>query len=176
MVYKCVAARCSNSSSSSTLYDFPKDPQLRQEWEKQVLHTRAHWNTTKHSRLCSEHFTADCFEAELSPAAGFGIKRRKKLKPGAIPTIFHRQSSSQLRLPWPVEKKPAPSEDTVLYSRLVHRREVNSSRKETTETGNTVHTQGGLHFTQLVLCFHIIQLVLDALQAASDTTPSSTIL
>lgn len=112
MVYKCVAAGCSNSSSSSTtLYEFPKDPQLRHEWEKQVQRTRAQWKATKHSHLCSEHFTAECFEAESSLAAGFGIKRRKKLKPGAIPTVFHRQSSSQAAMA--SRKRPAPSEGTV---------------------------------------------------------------
>lgn len=112
MVYMCVAAGCSNSSSSSTmLYEFPKDPQLRHEWEKQVQRTRAQWKATKHSHLCSEHFTAECFEAESSLAAGFGIKRRKKLKPGAIPTVFHRQSSSQAAMA--SRKRPAPSEGTV---------------------------------------------------------------
>ena len=40
MVNKCVAAGCSNTSSSSiTLFKFPKDPKLRYEWEKQVLCT-----------------------------------------------------------------------------------------------------------------------------------------
>ena len=39
MVNKCVAAGCSNTSSSSiTLFKFPKDPKLRYEWEKQVLY------------------------------------------------------------------------------------------------------------------------------------------
>ena len=34
MVYKCVAAGCSNTSSSSTtLHKFPKNPELRLEWE-----------------------------------------------------------------------------------------------------------------------------------------------
>ena len=42
MVNKCVAAGCSNTSSSSiTLLKFPKDPKLRYEWEKQVLCTRS---------------------------------------------------------------------------------------------------------------------------------------
>ena len=95
MVYECVAAGCSNSSSSSTtLFKFPKDPQQRLGWERQVLRTRAHWKATDYSFLCSEHFTDDCFEAESSTAAQFGIKKRKKLKPGAIPTIFVRQSDS----------------------------------------------------------------------------------
>ena len=40
MVNKCVAAGYSNTSSSSiTLFKFPKDPKLRYEWEKQLLCT-----------------------------------------------------------------------------------------------------------------------------------------
>ncbi len=93
MVYKCVAAGCSNTSSIHTvLFKFPREPQLRQEWEKQVLRTRAHWKATESSFLCSEHFTDNCFEAESSLAAQFGIKKRKKLRSGAIPTIFVRQT------------------------------------------------------------------------------------
>lgn len=114
MVYKCVAAGCSNSSSSSTtLYEFPKDPRLRHEWEGQVQRTRAQWKATKYSHLCSEHFTEDCFEAESHLAAGFGIKMRKKLKRGAIPTVFPRQSSSQSHAAMSSRKRPAPSSESV---------------------------------------------------------------
>ena len=116
-MYKCVAAGCSNTSSSSiTLHEFPEDPLLRREWEKQVLCTRAHWKATKYSHLCSEHFTPDCFEAESSLDAGFGIKRRKKLKLGAIPTVFARQSSCQAATA--SRKRSAPSDG----SRLVQLR------------------------------------------------------
>ncbi len=85
MVYRCVAAGCSNKSSSHTvLFKFPRDSHMRHEWEKQVLRTRACWKATESSFLCSEHFTDDCFEAESSLTAQFGIKKRKKLRSGAI--------------------------------------------------------------------------------------------
>ena len=58
--------------------------------------TRAEWKVTEHSYLCSEHFTLDCFEADTAIAATFGIKKRKRLKPNAIPTIFVRAESRPL--------------------------------------------------------------------------------
>ena len=93
MVNKCVAAGCSNVSSAHvSLFKFPTDPLLRRQWEKQVQRTRADWKATEHSHLCSEHFTSDCFEYDTAIAATFGMKKRKRLKPGAIPTIFIRQN------------------------------------------------------------------------------------
>ena len=97
MVNKCVAAGCSNVSSGNiSLFKFPNDPALRRQWEKQVQRTRAEWKATEHSYLCSEHFTSDCFEADTAIAATFGIKKRKRLKPNAIPTIFVRAESRPL--------------------------------------------------------------------------------
>ena len=56
--------------------------------------TRAHWKPTKHSVLCSEHFTADCFTEEPIIAAKFGISKGKRLKPDAVPSIFPRHFKS----------------------------------------------------------------------------------
>jgi len=39
------------------------------------------------------HFTEDCFEADSVLASQLGIKKRKRLKPGAVPTIFHQPST-----------------------------------------------------------------------------------
>ena len=109
MVYKCAAAGCFNTSSSSTtLFKFPKDPKLRQEWEKQVLRTRCQWKANDHSHLCSQHLTADCFEAESTLAGQFGIKRRRRLKPVTIPTIFSRCSASAVA----GRKRPLLTEET----------------------------------------------------------------
>ena len=55
MVNKCVAAGCSNTSSSSiTLFKFPKDPKLRYEWEKQVLCTRVSDDLSRSGSSCSK--------------------------------------------------------------------------------------------------------------------------
>ena len=72
MVYKCVAAGCSNSTSDKvTIFKFPSDPVLRSKWEKQVQRTCADWKATKHSHLCSEHFTDDSFEVEPKLATSY---------------------------------------------------------------------------------------------------------
>ena len=70
MVYKCIAAGCSNTSSASiVLYSFPKDATLKREWENQVSRTRANRKAaTKYSCLCSKHFTDDCFEGNHTMA------------------------------------------------------------------------------------------------------------
>ena len=95
MVYKCVAAGCSNSTSDKvTIFKFPSDPVLRGKWEKQVQRTRADWKATKHSHLCSEHFTEDSFEVEPTLAAEFGIPKKRRLKPGAVPSIFPRTATA----------------------------------------------------------------------------------
>ena len=95
MVNRCVAAGCSNTHSGHvSLHKFTTDPSLRQKWEKQVRKTRAKWTATKHSVLCSEHFTDDCFEVDSAIAAAFGITKKRRLKPDAIPTNFLRQSSA----------------------------------------------------------------------------------
>ena len=94
MVNRCVAAGCSNTPSDKvSLHKFPKDVSWKREWEKQVQRTRAQWKATEHSYLCSEHFTEDCFEVDSAIAAQFGIKKRKALKPGAVPSIFPRPAS-----------------------------------------------------------------------------------
>lgn len=95
MVNKCVAAGCSNTNSDTvSLHKFPKDPTLRSQWEKQVQRTRAKWTATDSSLLCSEHFTADCFEADTKLAAEFGLSKRKRLKSGVVPSIFERHSKA----------------------------------------------------------------------------------
>ena len=88
---RCVAAGCSNTHSDNiSMHKFPKDPEVRQKWEKQVQRTREKWSATESSFLCSNHFEADCFEVDSILAEQMGLKRRKRLKPGAIPTIFVR--------------------------------------------------------------------------------------
>ena len=57
--------------------------------------TRADWrDATDYSVLCSEHFTNDCFEEGSVIAAQFGIQKRRRLKPDAVPTIFHRPAAT----------------------------------------------------------------------------------
>ena len=53
--------------------------------------SRAQWKATEHSHLCSEHFPSDAFHIDSAIAATFVMK---KMKPGAVPTLFIRPSAA----------------------------------------------------------------------------------
>ena len=44
--------------------------------------------TNSSSVICSCHFTEDSFEDSLKHYQSFSIKKKRKLKPNAVPTIF----------------------------------------------------------------------------------------
>ena len=96
MVKRCVAAGCSNTYSDGvSLFQFPRDPVLRQQWSQQVRRTRARWSgPSEHSVLCSKHFTESCFEPSSALASKVGLEKRKRLKADAVPTIFERPETS----------------------------------------------------------------------------------
>ena len=53
--------------------------------------TRDHWSgASNYSVLCEKHLTADSFEPDSAIAATMGLAKRKRLKYGAIPTVFER--------------------------------------------------------------------------------------
>jgi hypothetical protein len=66
---------------------------MREKWIKQVQRTRANWTCTDSSRICSEHFTDDCFDQipALKQKVGITPTHTRVLLPNAIPTIFHRK-------------------------------------------------------------------------------------
>ena len=96
MVKRCIAAGCSNTHSDGvSLFHFPRDPSLRLQWTRQVQRTRDGWKgPSDYSVVCSEHFTSDCFEEDSTIAAKFGIEKKRRLKPNAVPTVFLRANSS----------------------------------------------------------------------------------
>ena len=97
MVKRCVAAGCSNAHSECvSLFKFPTDSILRRKLEKQVQRTRARWKAAEHSILCRDHFNEDCLDVHRALAFQFGMNKRRRLKPEAVPTIFHRLSTSQV--------------------------------------------------------------------------------
>ena len=120
MVNRCVAAGCNNTHKDGiSLFRFPKNALLRKKWAEQVRRTRAKWEPTKYSVLCSAHFTEDCFElsSKLSVSLGLG-KRKAGLKADAVPTLFirevnKRQASSSLAS----ETKPAKRRRTAYEKR-----------------------------------------------------------
>ena len=87
----CAAINCGNNSKSKvSTFKFPEDPKLRKEWL--IKMKRESFEPTKHSRICADHFTADCFQQNLAIRSYLGSTfkpRRLNLKKDAVPTIFN---------------------------------------------------------------------------------------
>ena len=84
----CTVPLCTNGSRKTkgtdiSYHRLPNGP-LRSVWLRNLRreNPREHANTY----VCSAHFAPDCFEpnAEVIP----GFKKRKTLKPSAVPTMF----------------------------------------------------------------------------------------
>ncbi|XP_021200910.3 uncharacterized protein LOC110384118 isoform X2 [Helicoverpa armigera] len=85
---RCSASSCRNMGS----HTFPKDPKLRRLWEKAT--NKENFKASKHSRLCSAHFTESdyidvCLSTGMTPF-------HRYLKKTAVPSIF----------PCPYQRKP----------------------------------------------------------------------
>lgn len=82
------------------LRSFPKDEERKKLWEVKIH--RENFKATKSSRVCSKHFTPDCFDTEK-----FGGTWLKK---NAVPTIFdfpkHLVQKTVTRRP--IVKKTSP--------------------------------------------------------------------
>ena len=94
MPNRCVAAGCSNTVKQKgiSVFSFPKDKMLKRKWSNQVKRTRVAWRgPTANSVVCSEHFTEDCFDESYKLHQSFGLKKRRRLKDGAVPTIFKKR-------------------------------------------------------------------------------------
>ena len=89
---RCVAVACSNTHCDRvSLFRFPRDPNIRKKWVKQVQHTRAKWKPTGNSVLCSEHLEENCFEPIIVAQFRFRIKLTRKLKPDTVSSISSRK-------------------------------------------------------------------------------------
>ena len=88
---QCAAFNCQNYSKSGygvSFFRFPKDKALLKAWIHFIK--RKNFKPTEHSRICSVHFTRECFEQNLDVLDQLGIKPAKlTLTKGAIPTIFN---------------------------------------------------------------------------------------
>ena len=104
MVRNCIVFGCSNTPKKGvTLFNkFPTDARLKRAWTLQVQRTKAQWKgPSKHSAVCSDHFSEDCFEPMSVTSKKLGIKMKQMLKPTGIPSIFKCPSSSPKRLQRP---------------------------------------------------------------------------
>ena len=94
--HACTALASVKFKSSCTVYRFPPKPALRAQWNKQVQRTQADLkDATKYSVFYSKHFTNKFFEGDSFIAAQFGLTKRKRLKPDAVPSIFHRTTAAK---------------------------------------------------------------------------------
>ncbi|EEC04088.1 conserved hypothetical protein [Ixodes scapularis] len=93
-------------------FAFPKNESLRQQWiaavrrddsplkeDASTVDARLHsWHSAK---LCSEHFSDDCFDLSAQLRARFGFSSRSaksKLKPDAVPSIFEHNKERRRNL------------------------------------------------------------------------------
>ena len=91
----CVAAGCDTTSGMGySLHSFPKDETVRKRWISAVKRQRSSWSSPSScSLLCSKHFKEDCFVTEgVRYRDDFGVPALRRLKAGAVPTIFPRSS------------------------------------------------------------------------------------
>ena len=89
---RCVVQDCSNESDASagiSLHISPTNKQIRASWVRFVRTKRANFNPPDETRfmICSEHFTADCFQRAYHTK---GDTRR--LNSGALPTVWKAKS------------------------------------------------------------------------------------
>eukprot|EP00794_Sanderia_malayensis_P014700 gene14700-16226_t len=86
------AYNCFNNSSRHkkvTFHRFPKDNNLRKKWIANLKLTNFVCN--KNKRLCSDHFSPECYETREFVMDSLGLttgNKRLTLKEGAVPTIF----------------------------------------------------------------------------------------
>ena len=104
MPHRCVAGGCSNTAKDGvSFHGWPSNAQLARQWTNAVRNTRANFNQTASSKLCSSHFSEDSFETQSVIAHSLGLNMKKILKPGAVPTIFNN---------CPPQKKPRRDNNT----------------------------------------------------------------
>ena len=72
-------------------FQLPTEPNLRKKWLTQLNRDQTFNHETKSASVCIRHFEANAFlSAEENKTTRGKIKKRKCLKPTALPTIFLR--------------------------------------------------------------------------------------
>lgn len=89
MVY-CAAFGCNNEAQKGngiSFFTFPKDIHLKKAW----THYCRRWDFVPKSghRLCSVHFSNNCYAMDPDTFANLGMAAsfKRRLKPGAIPDV-----------------------------------------------------------------------------------------
>ncbi|XP_020299063.1 THAP domain-containing protein 1-like [Pseudomyrmex gracilis] len=83
MVQTCCVTNCKERQKRDrtiSFHQFPKNPELQQQWRKAIK--CGNFNPSSHARVCSKHFSSDCFVE--SPWSS-----KRILKSNAIPNVPH---------------------------------------------------------------------------------------
>ena len=91
MVPGCTNGSRKTKGTDISFHRLPKDKKLSKIWIEKTL--RKNPSKLDSCYVCSVHFEPECFESSLKHM--FGQKTKKKLKAGAIPTIFPRTNKKQ---------------------------------------------------------------------------------
>ena len=131
----CSVPGCNNDSRKAkcatlSWFRYPTDIHLKRQWLERVR--RANFSPTRESRVCSMHFGDDCFERDMSFLDSFVAsgeldaslasrrRRGKRLKPGAVPSIFpSRQAPSRRRSSVYLDKKEKEAQEVSVYLGLL---------------------------------------------------------
>ena len=98
MVNTCVVQGCvvgTVKDQNVTLHEFPKERARRQLWRRFVQTTRNHWEPTRYSHVCSQHFVSRDFVNDVEYQMGYATKR--VISKTAVPTIFASKVSDSQR-------------------------------------------------------------------------------
>ena len=79
MVMKCVAVGCNNAKRKGVdigFHTFPRQERVKAEWVARMKRGGG-WKSTAVSRLCSEHFTPDSYEADFQLSRELGLPANK---------------------------------------------------------------------------------------------------
>ncbi|XP_033947568.1 uncharacterized protein [Pseudochaenichthys georgianus] len=103
----CCAFCCTNGAGSGRVFHaFPKDQIIRQKWI--ILVNRVGWQPTKWSKLCSDHFACDAYDVDPAIIKSVGAEAlivHRRLKPGAVPSIFQHNKPLKERKSRAMEKR-----------------------------------------------------------------------
>ena len=107
----CAAYWCKKDSWKDrdlTFFRFPSNnPVVLRQWIHNSGRGNASsvgkkWTPSRYSVMCSSHFEEDCFELDyfnelVGSTTAQGRRRRRRLKPGTVPTIFQNVSKGKAK-------------------------------------------------------------------------------
>ena len=100
ITYDCLKKDADKKGLS--FFRFPKDHKLRLTWFKKLRLVDP--PNTDNIRVCSEHFTEECFIIDVQAAMGFKKTKKRSLTKDAAPTLF---SFTKLAVPRVLSEKRA---------------------------------------------------------------------